>query len=242
MYHSDKKYLPEESSRPFDVDRGGFIIGEGSGILVLEELNHAINRNAKIYCEITGYASYGDAYHLTKPRENGEGGYRSMLKCLVEGNILPEEVDVINCHATSTEVGDLSEIAAIRNLFGNSDFNNKNILQEKFQNFEIENLEEKNEKFSKEKLKKLVLTANKTYIGHLLAAAGSVESIFSIKSMQENFIVDNKNTKNPIVDYFNFNIPNSNFKEVYKKDIKYVIKNSFAFGGVNTSVLYKRFE
>lgn len=178
--------------------------------------------------------------------ENGEGGYRAMLKCLIDANSVPEEIDMINCHATSTEVGDLAELNAIKNLFGNKNLNDKIKLLESFENYEIENIDENNKNFNKEKLQSLILTANKTFIGHLLGAAGSVESIFSILSMKENFVVDNINTKNPVSEYFNFNYPESDFNKITsdnnKKEIKYVMKNSFAFGGVNSAVLFKKFE
>lgn len=251
LYLSNKAFPVEECSRPFDNDRGGFIIGEGSGVLVLEEFNHALKRNAKIYCEIKGYGSFGDAHHLTKPMENGEGGFRAMLKCLVDANIKPQDIDVINCHATSTEVGDLAELNAIKNLFGNKKLNLENKANELFydENFEVENIEENNENFNKEKLKNLVLSANKTYFGHLLGAAGAVESIFSILSIKDNFIIDNKNTNNPISNLFNFRYKESDFSKYNlennlgsNKVITYVLKNSFAFGGVNTSILYKKFE
>ncbi len=111
--------------------------------------------------------------------ENGEGGYRAMLKCLVEANALPAEIDMINCHATSTEVGDLAELNAIKNLFGNKKLNEKSKLVESFENFEIENIEINSDYFDRLNLKKIILSANKTFIGHLLGAAGSVEAIFS---------------------------------------------------------------
>lgn len=175
--------------------------------------------------------------------ENGEGGYRAMLKCLVEAKALPAEVDVINCHATSTEVGDLAELNAIKNLFGNKKLNEKSKLFESFENFEIENIEENSDAFDKLNLKKLVLSANKTFIGHLLGAAGSVESIFSILSLKENHIIDNVNTKAPISENFEFNYAESDFRKMRNnKEIRYVMKNSFAFGGVNSAILYKKFE
>lgn len=210
---------------------------------MLEELSHALSRNAKIYCEIAGFGSFGDAYHLTKPMENGEGGYRAMLKCLVEANAVPAEIDMINCHATSTEVGDLAELNAIKNLFGNKKLNEKSKLLESFENYEIENIEENSDSFDKLNLKKIILNANKTFIGHLLGAAGSVESIFSIMSLKENYVVDNVNTQAPINDNFEYKYTESDFKKLRNnKEIKYVMKNSFAFGGVNSAILYKKYE
>jgi 3-oxoacyl-(acyl-carrier-protein) synthase len=212
-------------------------------VLVVEELNHALSRNAKIYCEIAGFGSFGDAYHLTKPMENGEGGYRAMIKCLVEAKAMPAEIDMINCHATSTEVGDLAELNAIKNLFGNKKLNEKSKLLESFENFAIENIEENSDFFDKENLKKLILSANKTFIGHLLGAAGSVESIFSILSLKNNHIVNNINTKAPVSDNFEFNYGETDFRKMRNdNEIKYVIKNSFAFGGVNSAILFKKFQ
>lgn len=175
--------------------------------------------------------------------ENGEGGYRAMLKCLVEANAIPAEIDMINCHATSTEVGDLAELNAIKNLFGNKKLNEKSKLLEIFENHEIENIEENSESFDISNLKKIILNANKTFIGHLLGAAGSVESIFSIMSLNENHIVNNVNTKAPITDNFEFSYGESDFKKIRNnKEIRYVMKNSFAFGGVNSAILFKKFE
>ena len=109
---------PEKASRPFDIDRDGFVMGEGAGILILEELEHAINRGAKIYAEIVGYGMSSDAYHISTPSPNGEGAARCMQNALNDGSIAPEEVDYINAHGTSTKHGDEVETAAIRNVFG----------------------------------------------------------------------------------------------------------------------------
>jgi len=175
--------------------------------------------------------------------ENGEGGYRAMLKCLIEANITPDQIDMINCHATSTEIGDVSELNAIKNLFGNKNLNNAENLRSTYENFVIENIGENNINLDKEKLKTLILCANKTFIGHLLGAAGSVESIFSILSLKENFIINNVNTKNPVSDLFNFCHNENDFKKfMNNKEMKYVMKNSFAFGGVNSAILFKKFE
>jgi len=107
-----------EASRPFDKDRSGFVMGEGSGTLILEEYEHAVNRGAKIYAELIGFGATGDAYHITAPAPNGEGAYRAMKLALQDGGIEPSEVDHINTHGTSTDLGDINETIAIKNLFG----------------------------------------------------------------------------------------------------------------------------
>lgn len=171
---------PETASRPFDKKRNGFVIGEGSGVLILEELSHAEKRGAKIHCEITGYSCVSDGYHLTRPTDNGEGGFRSMMNSCIESSISPFEIDLVNCHATSTESGDISELNAIKNFFGNEKYKDMENLIRDYQNYDF-NLN--NDIIDYERLKKLKLIANKSQIGHLLAAAGSVELIFTILSM-----------------------------------------------------------
>ena len=109
---------PERASRPFDRDRDGFVISEGAGIVVIEELEHARARGAKIYCEITGYGVSGDAYHMTAPPPDGEGAARAMKLALEHARITPEQVDYINAHATSTDIGDLCETRAIKEILG----------------------------------------------------------------------------------------------------------------------------
>lgn len=218
-------------------------MGMGSGILILEELNHALKRNAPIFCEILSYGTYGDAYHITKPMSDGEGGFRAMAKCIMDSNLIPSDIKFINCHATSTDVGDLSELNALKNLFGNKKYNDKNYFYDSIKNFEYEfNLQE--DELDKENLKQLILNANKSQIGHLIGAAGSVESIFSILSMYENKIIDNINTNKPISDLFNFRYQDDiyNDPQFIKNKLQYCLKNSFAFGGINTSVLFKKYS
>lgn len=112
--------FPEKASRPWDKDRSGFVMGEGAGVLVIEELEHAKKRNAKIYCEIKGYGMSGDAYHITKPSEDGNGGFRAMEMALNESSLNPENIDYVNAHGTSTPVGDSIELGAVERLFGSN--------------------------------------------------------------------------------------------------------------------------
>ena len=192
---------PHQASRPWDKDRDGFVMGEGSGIVVLEELEYAKKRGAKIYAELVGYGMSGDAHHITAPAEDGDGGYRAMFEALKMANISSDNVDYINAHGTSTKKGDEIELNAISKLF----------------NHEI------------------YVSSTKSSIGHLLGAAGSVESIFSIMSLNTNIIPATLNLNNPIeTDNINL-VP----KTPLEKKISYALSNSFGFGGTNTALLFK---
>ncbi len=192
---------PNEASRPWDKDRDGFVMGEGAGIIVLEEMEYAKKRGAKIYAELVGYGMSGDAYHITAPSEDGDGGYRAMKASLEMAQISPDKIDYINAHGTSTIKGDAIELNAISRLF------NHNIF----------------------------VSSTKSSIGHLLGAAGSVESIFSILSMNDNVLPATLNLNSPI-ESGNINlIPNTPIE----KKISYALSNSFGFGGTNTALLFK---
>ena len=193
---------PVRGSRPWDKDRSGFVMGEGAGILVLEELDHAKKRNAKIYGEVKGYGMSGDAFHITKPSEDGNGGYRAMEMALNESQLNPHEIDYVNAHGTSTQVGDMIELSAVEKLFGSND--------------------------------SLCMSSNKSAIGHLLGAAGAVEAVFSLKSMQTKTLPPTLNLENPDTNT-NINlIPN----EAISKSTKNLISNSFGFGGTNASLIF----
>ena len=192
---------PEQASRPWDNERDGFVMGEGSGIVILEEFEYAKKRGAKIYAELIGYGMSGDAHHITAPAEDGDGGYRAMQEALKMGKISYEDVNYINAHGTSTIKGDEIELNAISRLFRHN----------------------------------ILVSSTKSSIGHLLGAAGSVESIFSIMSINDGVIPATLNLNNPI-DTSNINlIP----KEPMERKIECALSNSFGFGGTNTALLFK---
>ena len=192
---------PDEASRPWDKDRDGFVMGEGSGIIVLEEMEHAKKRGAKIYAELIGYGMSGDAHHITSPSEDGDGGFRAMQEALIMAKIPSEKVNYINAHGTSTKVGDEIELNAIQRLFKHN----------------------------------IYVSSTKSSIGHLLGAAGSVESIFSIMSINKKILPATLNLHNPI-ETSNVNLISGMPLE---KEIKYALSNSFGFGGTNTALLFK---
>ena len=194
---------PEKASRPWDKDRDGFVMGEGSGILILEEYEHAKQRGAKIYAELVGYGMSGDAYHITSPSEDGDGGFRAMNEAAKMAKINSEEIDYINAHGTSTLMGDDIELNAIVR------FTNEN--------------------------QKLKISSTKSSIGHLLGAAGSVEAIFSILSINKNIIPATLNLENPSHNYKVDLVP----KNSIDYNVNIALSNSFGFGGTNTALLFK---
>lgn len=148
---------PRSSCRPFDRDRNGFVVAEGAAVVVLEELEHAKARGARVYAELRGYGCSGDAYHMTAPAEDGSGAFRAMRKALQNAGIKPRQVDYINAHATGTSIGDTAEALAIRSLMVGS------------------------EGYAKDN--EVTVSSTKGSIGHLLGAAGAVEAVFSILSI-----------------------------------------------------------
>ena len=192
---------PTESSRPWDKNRDGFVMGEGAGIIVLEEMEFAKKRGAHIYAELLGYGMSGDAHHITAPAEDGDGGYRAMKSALEMANLNSDKVDYINAHGTSTIKGDAIELNAISRLFKNEIF----------------------------------VSSTKSSIGHLLGAAGSVESIFSIMALNNNILPATLNLDDPIETNKINLIP----KTPLEKKISYALSNSFGFGGTNTALLFK---
>lgn len=194
----------KKGSIPFDVDRKGFVMGEGAGVLILENLEDALKRGAKIYGEVVGYGSTSDAYHITAPHPEAKGAYMAMKKALEEAGITPEEVDYINAHGTSTPMNDRLESGAIVNLFG----------------------------------KDVPVSSTKSMTGHLLGAAGAVESILSLMSIEESYIPQTIGTRSidPDVE------ANIIIGEGLKKDLTYVLSNSLGFGGHNAALLFRKWE
>ncbi len=194
---------PERASRPWDVDRDGFVIGEGSGVVVLEDLEHAQKRGAKIYAEVVGYGLSGDAHHITAPPPDGNGGFRAMNAALARASLKPGDIDYINAHGTSTPLGDEIELGAVKRLFGDD-------------------------------IGGLSMSSTKSAIGHLLGAAGAVESIFCILALRDQVVPPTLNLDKPSegcegVDL----VPH----EAKKREVKYALSNSFGFGGTNASLV-----
>jgi len=198
---------PTKASRPWDIDRDGFVLGDGAGVVVLEELEHAKKRNAKIYAELKGYGASADAFHMTLPSENGEGAQKCMGKALANAEINIDQVEYINAHGTSTPAGDIAETSAIKNQFGNH-------------------------------VDSLVVNSTKSMIGHLLGAAGGVEAIATILSIQHQTI-------HPTINIFNQDPAcdlDYNSKEARNLKITHALSNSFGFGGTNGSLIFSKYS
>jgi 3-oxoacyl-[acyl-carrier-protein] synthase II len=199
---------PETASRPFDKARDGFVIGEGAGVLMIEELEHALKRNAKIYCELAGYGAANDAFHVTSTHPDGLGAIIAMEDALTDAGITANDVDYINAHATSTPVGDISECKAIVKVFEGS-------------------------------LEKIHVSATKSMTGHLLGAAGAIESIACIKAIEFGLIPPTINTTeiDPELDSrLEFTL-----RSAAKKEVKVALNNTFGFGGHTATTVFKKF-
>ncbi|KAH7558819.1 high affinity nickel transport protein nic1 [Bipolaris maydis] len=204
---------PTESSRPFDKQRDGFVIGEGAGVVVLEELEHAQRRNARIYAEIAGYGLSSDAYHMTAPREDGQGPRLAMKNALRHAGIKPCAVDYINAHATSTPLGDAAENRAIKAL----------LLGEE----------------GKPSASKINISSTKGAVGHLLGAAGSVEAIFTVLGMYHNILPPTLNlieAGEPASEFDCNYVANA----AQQHKISVALSNSFGFGGTNASLCFRK--
>ncbi|MBE9503310.1 MAG: beta-ketoacyl-ACP synthase II [Proteobacteria bacterium] len=195
----------EKASRPFDAERDGFVIGEGAGILILEEMESAKSRGAKIYGEVAGYGMSGDAYHMTSPSEGGEGAARCMEMTMKDAKVNAEEVNYINAHGTSTPAGDAGETMAIKKVLGDSAY-------------------------------KTAVSSTKSMTGHLLGAAGAVESIFSLLAIERGILPPTMNLENPDPECDLDYVPN----EARDAQVNVAMSNSFGFGGTNATLIFKK--
>ena len=204
---SKRNEEPHRASRPYDVDRDGFVMGEGAGIIILENYEKAKARGAKIYAEIVGFGASADAHHFTAPHPEGLGAMVCMQQTLEMAGVSKEDVGYINAHGTSTPLGDAAEMGAIKKVFGDHAY-------------------------------KLAVSSTKSMTGHLLGAAGGLESIFCIKALETGMLPPTINVENqdPACDLYV--VPN----KAEKRDIKYALNNSFGFGGTNSSTLFKKPE
>lgn len=204
---STRNEEPEKASRPWDLERDGFVMGEGAGILILETLEHAKARGAKIYAEILGFGMSGDAYHISAPSEDGDGPIRAMKAAIKDANIKLEDIDYINAHGTSTPQGDKIETLAIKKLFSDHSYN-------------------------------IQIHSTKSMIGHLLGAAGGIETAVAAMTLKEGVVhpTINQEKKDPECD-LNYT-PNVKVE----KNLKYCLKNSFGFGGTNACLVLKKWE
>ena len=198
---------PVHASRPFERDRDGFVIGEGAGIMILEELESAKRRGARIYAELVGYGASADAFHLTMPDETGSGARRVMQRTLKDAGVSPEQIGYINAHGTSTPYNDKFETLAIKETFGAHAY-------------------------------KLAVSSTKSMTGHLLGAAGGIESVFSVLTLYRNVIPPTINYVNPDPECDLDYVPN----EPREARVEYVLSNSFGFGGTNAALCFKRYE
>ncbi len=207
---STRNDSPETASRPFSASRDGFVMGEGAACLVLEEMEHALARGAKIYAEVVGAGMSADAYHLTASHPEGLGARLVMQNALEDAEMKPEDIDYINVHGTSTPVGDISEVKAIKDVFGEYAY-------------------------------KLNISSTKSMTGHLLGAAGALETIVCVKAVEEDIVPPTINhvegDEDPEIDYkLNFT-----FNKAQKRTVNAALSNTFGFGGHNASVIIKKF-
>jgi len=206
---STRNESPETASRPFDVTRDGFVLGEGAGAIILEEYEHAKARGAKIYAEVVGGGLSSDAHHMTAPHPEGIGVIAVMQNCLDNAGLKPEDVDHINTHGTSTPLGDVAELKAISEVFGSH-------------------------------AKSISINSTKSMTGHLLGAAGAIESIASILTMEHGIVPPtiNHTTVDDNID------PELNLtlNKAQKRDVKVAMSNTFGFGGHNACVLFKKLD
>jgi len=199
---SERNDNPTAASRPFDADRDGFVLSEGAGVLVFEELEHAKKRGAKIYGEVVGYGSSADAGHITQPDEQGTGAARAMSSALRDAKLEPEAIDYINAHGTSTPLGDKAETTAVKRVFNGH-------------------------------AHKVNISSTKSQLGHLLGASGGVEMIVSLLALRDQVCPPTINLDNPDPACDLNYTPNT----PQQRSIRYVMSNSFGFGGHNASII-----
>jgi len=197
---------PDRASRPFDLHRDGFVLGEGAGFLVLERLDRALERGAHVYAEIAGFGMTDDAYHITAPAEDGDGARRAMQIAMKRANVTPAEVDYINAHGTSTQLNDRAETLAIKAALGDA-------------------------------ARSVKISSTKSQIGHLVGAAGSVEAIATLLSMEHQYIPATLNYETPDPDCDLDYTP-----EPVSLPVHVALSNSFGFGGQNATLLFKHWE
>ncbi|RBL93088.1 beta-ketoacyl-ACP synthase II [Chitinophaga flava] len=205
---SERNDDPKTASRPFDLDRDGFVMGEGAGALVLESLDHALARGAKIYAELAGGGATADAHHITAPHPEGLGAMNVMRQALADSGLQANDIDYINVHGTSTPLGDIAEVKAIQKVFGEHAYD-------------------------------LNISSTKSMTGHLLGAAGAIESIAAIMSIINGLVPPTINhfTDDPQLDpKLNFT-----FNTAQKREVRAALSNTFGFGGHNASVIFKKF-
>lgn len=206
---SERNDDPKTASRPYDKDRDGFVMGEGAGVVVFEELEHALKRGAKIYCEVAGAGATADAHHITAPHPEGLGAKNVMIEALDDAGLQPADIDYINTHGTSTPLGDTAEVKAIVDVFGEHAY-------------------------------KLNISSTKSMTGHCLGAAGVIESIACIMSVQNDIVPPTINhfADDPELD------PSLNFTfhTAQKREVKAALSNTFGFGGHNACIIFKKYQ
>ena len=201
---------PQRASRPFSASRDGFVMGEGSGCLILEELEHAKARGAKIYAEMVGAGMSADAHHITASHPEGLGAKLVMRNALADAEMMPEDIDYINVHGTSTPVGDISEEKAIKEVFGPAAY-------------------------------KLNISSTKSMTGHLLGAAGAVEAMVAVLSVQNDIVPPTINHDEDDCDEnIDYNL-NFTFNKAQKREVRAAMSNTFGFGGHNACVIFKKY-